>query len=167
MSTYEKFGGQKAPGDIENPNVVIKDEKDRPAEGMHDSPIKPEEAFENIEDEQKHSEFFEEKYKQNHQAEFRTPESRTEEQVYDPIDEMDAKIDMEMKEDIGPDELIGPESEFPRPRFIPNEEWAKLSRDERIKIYNTREAGKKLEESYVKHTVKRFVRKIFGKKTAA
>lgn len=115
-----KFEDRK---NFENPNVDIRETKDRPAENFE----LLDEALENEGDEQTHEEFFEEKYKQNHGVEFKTSEGLTKDEVYDPTNEIDKKLDQKFaRKGYGLESITGPEPQDRSTKFIPKHVWDAL-----------------------------------------
>jgi hypothetical protein len=164
----------------ENPQVVIKEQKDREALPMNNSPLKPEEALANIDDEQARASDFEQKFKEKHNQEFRKQENATlediqgsEEEFSDPTEELDEKIDSGTREideeDLG--EITGPAKQLPPEiqslspnatydRHISSEEWNKLSNEERKKILTNRADVQRAASEAYKTPKKNFVQKM-------
>lgn len=108
---------------LENPTVDIRETKDRPAKNFEFL----KEALENEGDEQTHEDFFEEKYKENHGSEFKTPEGLTKDEVYDPTDELDKKIDRNFaRKGYGLESITGPAPQDRGTKFIPKHVWDTL-----------------------------------------
>lgn len=173
----KEFMGVKKPDDLDTLKKGLVDQEPggRMPASKDGSPELTEVGEANINPDEVLENEFEEKYKEHHRSEFRTPERLTTEQVYDPTDELDVELDKKIARErggYGLSSIEGPEGKFPKKQsYIPNNEWKNLSRSERISIYENRdkmkEEQKKIEESYIKNPLKRFVRKIFKKEKAA
>jgi len=150
----KEFMGVSAP---KNPNTLEKGLKDRNPAGKkpekeEGSPEFSDVGIENIDEETERLKTFEEKYKENHQIEFRTPEGLTADQVYDPTDELDAKIDKEKAKEMkgyglssitGPEKYVDPKIAALKEKrqFIPKDVWDKMPSWKRKKFYEARKGS--------------------------